>query len=216
MSSFPRTAILFVDDDPCMREVMAMVLGEEGYEVSTAEDGFDALARMRNSLPDLIISDLHMPRMSGMEFLSVVRRRFPAIPVVAISGARALSESLPAGVMADAFYPKGRCHPDELLRTIEELIHAPLMRATNYHPCSPPRTQTTRITFDAYDRPTVLLTCTECLRAFTSGAAAISAQGVQVACCRFCNTPVEFIPETPRQVVSAAVNACERIRASAA
>ena len=57
--------------------------------------------------PDLIISDLHMPRMSGFEFLSVVRRRFPAIPVIAISGAYNLSESFAAGVMADAYLSQG-------------------------------------------------------------------------------------------------------------
>jgi len=135
VSSFSRASILFLDDDPCMRDVMAMVLNEEGYEVSTAADGFDGLAQLRNSIPDLIISDLHMPRMSGVEFLSVVRRRFPAIPVIAISGAHEMNASFPAGVMADAFYPKGRCHPDELMRTIHELMRGPLSRPTNYRPC---------------------------------------------------------------------------------
>ena len=94
--------------------------------------------------PDLIISDLHMPRMSGIEFLSVVRRRFPAIPVIAISGAYDLSESFAAGVMADAYYPKGRRHPDELMRMIRQLMYEPLKRPTNYHPCQPPRVQSAR------------------------------------------------------------------------
>ena len=99
-----------------MRELMAMILTEEGYEVSTATDGFDGLAQLRSSVPDLVISDLQMPRMSGVEFLSVVRHRFPAIPVIAMSGAYEMNEYSPAGVMADAFYPKSRCHPDELMR----------------------------------------------------------------------------------------------------
>ena len=216
VSSSSRTTILFVDDDPCMREVMAMVLGEEGYEVSTAGDGFDALAQMRSSLPDLILSDLHMPGMSGVEFLSVVRRRFPAIPVVAISGACGWSDSLPTGVMADAFYPKGRCHPNELLRTIEDLIRMPLSRATNYHLCSPPHTQTARSMRNANGVPEALLTCTECLRAFTSEAAASSEPRVQVAYCRFCNTLVQFLPEAPRQVLSGVIHGGEQARASAA
>ncbi len=95
MKNISRATILFVDDDPCMREVMAMILTEEGYEVSTAADGFDGLAQFRKSIPDLIISDLHMPRMSGVEFLSVVRHRFPAIPVIAISGAHEMNEFSP-------------------------------------------------------------------------------------------------------------------------
>jgi CheY-like chemotaxis protein len=62
------------------------VLSRAGYEVRTATDGFQALALMRKALPDLIISDLKMPNMSGFEFLSIVRRRFPHIPVIAITG----------------------------------------------------------------------------------------------------------------------------------
>lgn len=56
---------------------MASLLQEEGYEVEMAEHGFDALALLQSIIPDLIISDLNMPLMSGFEFLPVVRRRFP-------------------------------------------------------------------------------------------------------------------------------------------
>src|SRR4029079_16016900 len=110
-SNSSTATVLFVDDNAAMREVMALILNEEGFAAITAEDGIEALAELRRSTPDLIISDLHMPRMSGVEFLSVVRRRFPAIPVIAISGAYNLGESSAAGVMADAFYPKGQWHP---------------------------------------------------------------------------------------------------------
>ena len=139
LADFSRATILFVDDDAAMREVMAMILGEEGFATVTASDGIEALAELRRCTPDLIISDLHMPRMSGIEFLSVVRRRFPAIPVIAVSGAFNLGESSAAGVMADAFYPKGQSHPDELMRMIRQLMYEPLKRPTNYHPCQPPR-----------------------------------------------------------------------------
>lgn len=69
--------ILVVDDDGQIRRVSEAVLSQYGYEVRTASDGFEALALMRKALPDLIISDLKMPNMSGFELLSVVRRRFP-------------------------------------------------------------------------------------------------------------------------------------------
>jgi CheY-like chemotaxis protein len=68
--------ILVVDDEECIREVFGQLLQREGYEVATAKDGFDALLKLKQFLPDVIISDLNMPRMSGFEFLSVVRRRF--------------------------------------------------------------------------------------------------------------------------------------------
>jgi CheY-like chemotaxis protein len=53
------------------------LLHKEGYQVTTANNGFDALLKLKEVVPEVIISDLNMPKMSGFEFLSVVRRRFP-------------------------------------------------------------------------------------------------------------------------------------------
>ena len=106
--------ILVVDDEPSIRESLALLLSLAGYEVATAEDGFDALLQIKRSLPDVIVSDLNMPQMSGFEFLSVVRRRFPQIPVVAMSGAYG-GDGVPGGIIADAFYAKGRSHPKHCL-----------------------------------------------------------------------------------------------------
>jgi CheY-like chemotaxis protein len=78
-----------------IRRVSQDLLSHAGYEVRTARDGFEALAVMRSGypLPDLIITDLKMPSMSGFELLSVVRRRFSQIPVIvynrALCGCRA-------------------------------------------------------------------------------------------------------------------------------
>ncbi len=190
-------SILFVDDDPCMREVMALILSEEGYEVSGAEDGLDALIRLRNFLPDLIISDLHMPRMSGVEFLSVVRWRFPAIPVIAISGAYDPRESCAAGVMADAFFPKGGCRPDGLVETIRQLIYEPLKRPTNYHPCNPPQVQLARRGLNREGFPVLQLTCTECLRSFSVTSVSGSDEGDFMARCQSCGSQVHFVCDVP-------------------
>src|SRR5678816_91696 len=89
--SNPKNQILIVDDEQSIRATVEMLLVTQGYETSSAADGFDALLQMRGRVPKLVISDLNMPRMSGFEFLSVVRRRFPEIPVIAISGAYAVS-----------------------------------------------------------------------------------------------------------------------------
>ena len=78
--------ILVVDDDLSIRETAVEVLESQGYEVLTAADGVDGLHALSKSLPDLIISDLNMPRMSGFEFLAVVRKRFPHIATIAMSG----------------------------------------------------------------------------------------------------------------------------------
>jgi CheY-like chemotaxis protein len=101
MSGPLKFRILVVDDEECIRELFWQLLQREGYEVATAEDGFDALLTLKQFLPDVIISDLNMPKMSGFEFLSVVRRRFPKISVIASSGAYG-SRVVPTGVLADA------------------------------------------------------------------------------------------------------------------
>ncbi|MGA3334162.1 MAG: response regulator [Terracidiphilus sp.] len=98
--------LLIVDDEPSFRESLTFVLTEIGYSVRAAEDGFSALLEIRKEIPDIILSDLNMPGMSGFELLSVVHRRFPAIPVIAMSGAFSGDEA-PSGVVADAFYQKG-------------------------------------------------------------------------------------------------------------
>jgi PleD family two-component response regulator len=61
--------VLVVDDEPSIREVVGAVLESQGYEVFTVADGLDGLNALSGSLPDVIISDLNMPRMSGFEFL---------------------------------------------------------------------------------------------------------------------------------------------------
>jgi CheY-like chemotaxis protein len=102
--------IVVVDDDPTLLSVLSDVFNEDGYTVRTAADGFSALAAIRDRMPDILVSDLNMPHMSGYELLSVVRRRFPAIIVIAMSGAYAGSTT-PPGVAADGFYAKGSGRP---------------------------------------------------------------------------------------------------------
>ena len=130
MPSPLKRRILVVDDDESVREVFTVMLQEKGYEVNTAENGFDALLKLKGrAIPDVIISDLNMPEMSGFEFLSVVRRRFPGISVIASSGAYG-SRAVPTGVLADAFYAKGEDHPDTLLNSVALLIETSAEQAS--------------------------------------------------------------------------------------
>jgi CheY-like chemotaxis protein len=74
--------------------------------VRTAEDGTSALVAIREEVPDILLSDLNMPGMSGFDLLRVVRGSFPQIRTVAMSGSFS-GEEVPSGVAADAFYQKG-------------------------------------------------------------------------------------------------------------
>jgi CheY-like chemotaxis protein len=176
-----RYRVLIVEDDAGVREVGKLLLESQGYEVHTAEDGFEALIALKKALPDIIISDLSMPNMSGFELLSVVRRRFPIIPVIVISGQ--FSElTLPESVLADAFFAKGQYKPELLFKKILELIQE-----------LPPRPRIGRSDKAAVwvknDKGIIAVTCTECLRTFPVPNAI---DGVNSAKCEFCDCPIRF------------------------
>jgi CheY-like chemotaxis protein len=117
-----KPTLLIVDDEPSIRTSLSLLLAEIGYSVRTAQDGFSALAEMRVELPDVLLSDLNMPGMSGFELLSVVKHRFPAMLTIAMSGAFQGNE-VPSGVAADGFYQKGSSM-GSLLMILSSLHHA--------------------------------------------------------------------------------------------
>lgn len=86
---------------------MSLLLESEGYKVAEAEDGLEAIVFISQSIPDVVVSDLNMPRMSGFELLSEVQRRFPQIVTIAMSGAYRDADELPPGARAHGFYAKG-------------------------------------------------------------------------------------------------------------
>ena len=67
---------------------------------------------LREVVPDLIITDLRMPNMSGFEFLSIMRRRYPHVPTIAISGEFILATTR-LGLLCDHFFQKGEYTPDD-------------------------------------------------------------------------------------------------------
>jgi len=105
LSAYLKT-VLVVDDKEWMRIAISLVLEEFEYSVCCAEDGHSPLREIQQQNPDILLSDLTMPAISGFELLSNVRRLFPAIKVIAMSGSFS-GNAVPPGVLADAFYPKG-------------------------------------------------------------------------------------------------------------
>ena len=81
-----RGYVLLVDDNSSIRDVLARLLATEGFQAVRAEDGIDGVVKLREKLPKVIICDLQMPRMTGFEFIDIVRRRLPTIPVVVLAG----------------------------------------------------------------------------------------------------------------------------------
>jgi CheY-like chemotaxis protein len=155
-----KNSVLVVDDDALLRESLTMVLQETGHEARCAHDGISGLLEIRGQFPDVILSDLNMPGMSGFEFLSMVRRRFPQIRVIAMSGAYSGTD-VPAGIAADAFYAKGS-GVEILLKLVDENVTPRLYTLDSCTPDAPAwlSTSVRDPSGDVY----VLLCCPECLR----------------------------------------------------
>jgi len=69
--------ILLVDDEATVRRVMRLTLEKAGFEVSLAENGEAALAEIRASMPDVVITDIEMPRMDGRALCAAIEKEFP-------------------------------------------------------------------------------------------------------------------------------------------
>ena len=187
MRELSANSVLLVDDDPSTRYLLTMRLEEAGFKARQAEDGIDGLMKLRDELPKVIISDLQMPRMSGVEFVSVVRRRFPSIPVVILSGS--VSCELPEEAKPDVWFEKGALQVPELLKVIGDLVRKTPERA-NF-----PQVATTPIRTRPGFAGHFVLACTDCLRTFRVTSAFENKTVEQTAVCVHCEARVPFLIE---------------------
>lgn len=112
--------ILVVDDDTDIRQTIRDILELEGYSIATAADGREALERIADRRPVLVLLDLQMPVMSGWEVLSQLRAEGSGLPVVFMSaGYRARTEAERHN--ADAHLGKP-FEMDELLRIVARFV----------------------------------------------------------------------------------------------
>jgi two-component system, OmpR family, response regulator len=86
--------ILVVDDDPHLRDLLHRVLTRAGYDVEQADDGLAALAQVATHPPDLIVTDVLMPRLDGIGLASRLTGQAATIPVILMSGERVPSEDV--------------------------------------------------------------------------------------------------------------------------
>ena len=102
----PAVRVLVVDDDAAIRQFIQMALEGSGYEVTTAEDGQQALASVLREPPQLILLDMRMPVMDGWAFTRAYRETPPPhVPIVVLTAARDAGEYA-GDVDADAFLAK--------------------------------------------------------------------------------------------------------------
>ncbi len=109
--------ILVVDDDKGIREILEIVLTQEGYDVTSVEDGLKALAKCRRQKYDLIITDLKMPKMDGIEFMKAAKEVSPESLVILIT-AYASGESAVRAMQEGAYDYLEKDFDIEILKSV--------------------------------------------------------------------------------------------------
>ena len=120
-----RKRILVVEDDPEMRSLLKDFMEEEGIEVASVEDGSEAFRRLARENFDLIITDIRMPGLSGLDILPGLKQIRPRSPVIAITAFG--SEEIHRRAMengADAYLEKP-LHLAELKKLVQQMIFSP-------------------------------------------------------------------------------------------
>lgn len=115
--------VLVVDDEPLIADTVAAILNANGFEAVEAYNGEEALDTARKFQPDIVLSDVLMPRMSGVELGVKIRLEFPGTRIFLFSGQAATSE-LMRKAQDDGYtfevFPKP-IHPDELIAKLRRL-----------------------------------------------------------------------------------------------
>jgi ATP-dependent Lon protease len=117
-----RPNILIVDDEDIARSNMAHVLGKDGYACLDAENGIAALKILAEEDIDLIISDLKMDHMDGLELLTEVNRGYPDIPVIMVTGFATINSAVQAMKSGAAYYLGKPVNLDELRQTVRDIL----------------------------------------------------------------------------------------------
>jgi len=118
--------ILVIDDSKTIRRTAETLLAKEGCEVFTAEDGFDALAKIADHHPDVIFVDIMMPRLDGYQTCSLIKhnREFKSTPVIMLSSKDGLFDRARGRLVGSEQYLTKPFTKDELLGAIQRHVAA--------------------------------------------------------------------------------------------
>jgi len=126
-----KVRILVVDDDAGARSALTTLLGSEGYQVDTAPDGHAALDRLVELPPDVIVTDLDMPVMNGMQLLAELRGRGQDVPVIVVTSATEIRSAVEAMRAGATDYITKPVDFDALLLSIDRALQQRDVRIEN-------------------------------------------------------------------------------------
>lgn len=126
--SLPDISLLLVDDEKEFIEIMAQRLHKRGFQVATATEGAAALQRLEEGVVDIVILDVAMPGMGGIETLDAIKKRHPLVEVVMLTGQATVGTAVEA-IRQGAFnYLKKPCEIDDLIAQVEAAMGRRLER----------------------------------------------------------------------------------------
>lgn len=117
----PSKTILLVDDTEEVRSAVAALLGSYGFEVEQAEDGIVALEMLKSQTFKIVVTDIEMPNMNGIELLRRIRAVFPLLPVFVFSGSAEKLRNPDLAEMATGVFLKDFDNIQALLREVTKL-----------------------------------------------------------------------------------------------
>jgi twitching motility two-component system response regulator PilG len=131
MTTSPDSAslkIMVIDDSSTIRRSAEIFLGQAGYQVVLADDGFDALAKMNDHKPALIFCDILMPRLDGYQTCALIKKsaKFHSTPVIMLSSKDGLFDRARGAMVGSDAYLTKPFTKDSLLKTVREYT-APLL-----------------------------------------------------------------------------------------
>ena len=177
--------VLIVDDDPEIRNIAAIVLQINNYDVEAAENGIEAISVLKKKRPHVMISDLSMPYMNGYELLRLTRRFFPAMGAIVVSGLEGIEA--PGGDLADAVFAKGEYSVADLLSCVSDLASRYPLRK----PSVESHVSQSWISMD--DRRNFWTVCNECLTSFSRPQSQMAFSGMHRAYCPSCGQSIRFM-----------------------
>jgi CheY-like chemotaxis protein/LmbE family N-acetylglucosaminyl deacetylase len=121
-SAAPRGRVLVVDDDRVFGLWASKVLEPRGYEVHHVLDPVSGLARVEGESWDLVITDIEMPRMNGLEFLKRARRLVPGLPVAVITAHPTVDRAVTTSLQEDTDFIQKPVSPDLFAAKVEDMI----------------------------------------------------------------------------------------------
>ena len=122
--------ILVVDDEQRIADTLALILRSSGYQTATAYEGESALGQCSKIQPDLLLTDVVMPGMNGIELARAVVKTFPKCKVLLFSGQGSTAELLDRGRMQGSYFQllSKPVHPEDLLKKVDEMLNSGKLR----------------------------------------------------------------------------------------